>query len=297
MVKNKSFGSRAFDIFNIAFLGLFAIVTIYPFWYILIASFNSGPDFLRGGVYIFPRVFTLANYRKAFEADTLIYDSLKISLARTLLGTFISVSCTAMFAYALHVRSLPGRTGFVLYFFFTTLVGGGMIPYFLLLRFLGLTKSFFIYIWPSVYSFFNMILVRTYFDGIDSGLRESAIIDGAGELRVLFRIYLPLSTPVLATIALFVGVGHWNDWFTAAYYLTNTKLWPAATILQRILTEATASSTIEVGKETMTRLQTETTPQSLQMAFVMLLTMPIVVVYPFLQKYYVKGVMIGAIKG
>jgi putative aldouronate transport system permease protein len=296
MVRSKNIGSRAFDIFNVIFLGLFGLITIYPFWYILVASFNSGADFLRGGVYLIPRVFTLQNYAEAFKSDQIV-DALLISIQRTLLGTGLSVMFTAMFAYALHIRTLPGRTIFVFYFFLTTMVSGGMIPYFLLLRDLGLTKSFWIFIWPTIFSFFNMILMRTYFDGIGGSLRESAIIDGAGEFRVLFQIYAPLSTPVLATIALFVGVGHWNDWFTGAYYLTNQKLMPAATLLQKILTEATASSRIEVGKETMTRLQTGTTPQSLQMAFVMLLTMPIVAVYPFLQKYYVKGVMIGAIKG
>jgi len=296
MVINKSLGSKTFDVFNIVFLGLFGLLTIYPFWYILIASFNSGADFLRGGVYFFPRVFTLNNYAEAFKSDQIV-DALMISIQRTLYGTILSLAFTCMFAYSLHIRTLPGRTFFVFYFFLTTMVSGGMIPYFLLLRDLGLTKSFQIFIWPTIFSFFNMILMRTYFDGIGPSLRESAIIDGAGEFRVLFQIYAPLSTPVIATIALFVGVGHWNDWFTGAYYLTNLKLMPAATLLQKILTEATASTRIEVGKETLTRLQTGTTPQSLQMAFVMLLTMPIVVVYPFLQKYYVKGVMIGAIKG
>ena len=128
-------------------------------------------------------------------------------------------------------------------------------------------------------------------------LRESAQIDGAGEGKVLFRIYLPLSKPVIATLALFIGVGHWNDWFTGAYYQSRVSLYPAATLLQKILSEATASSTIKLGQETNLSAMTSYTSQSLQMAFVMLLTMPIVVVYPFLQKYYVKGVMVGSVKG
>jgi putative aldouronate transport system permease protein len=206
---------------------------------------------------------------------------------------------TALLAYALHIRTLPGRTAIIIYIFITTIFSGGMIPYFLLLRSLGLTKSFYIYVWPSIYSFFNMILVRTYFDGIHPELRESAVIDGAGEFRVFLRIYLPISTPVLATVALFIGVGHWNDWFTGAYYVTNQKLMPAATLLRKILQEAAAQQSTKPGQESATILAAmqNTTPQSLQMAFVMILTMPIIVVYPFLQKYYVKGVMVGSVKG
>lgn len=293
----KSTSQRVFTVFNLTFLAMLSIVMFYPFWYILIASFNTGPDFARGGVYLFPRAFTLDNYAKAFD-NKQIMDAFLISVGRTGLGVVLSVFFTALLSYALHVRTLPGRTGFILYFFFTTIVSGGMIPYFLLLRSLGLTKSFYIYVWPSIYSFYNMILMRTYFDGIHPELRESAVIDGAGEWRTLLQIYLPLSTPVLATIALFVGVGHWNDWFTGAYYVTNQKLIPAATLLQKILLEASSQQSIKPGQESsIYALAASTTPQSLQMAFVMILTMPIVVVYPFLQKYYVKGVMVGSVKG
>ena len=292
----KSTPQKIFQFFNIIIIGFFGLAAFYPFWYILIASLNSGNDFLRGGVYVIPRAFTLDNYREAFKSDQIV-DALTISVGRTSLGVLFGLLFTALLAYALHTRTLPGRTYFVLFFYLTTIVSGGMIPYYLLLRSLGLTKSFFIFVIPSIYSFFNMILVRTYFDGIPSELRESAIIDGAGEWRTLFFIYVPLAVPVLATISLFIGVSHWNDWFTGAYYVTNLKLYPAATLLQKILMEATASQAVRIGQESETTVRSSTTPQSLQMAFVMILTMPIIVVYPFLQKYYVKGVMVGAIKG
>ncbi|GHU65629.1 sugar ABC transporter permease [Clostridia bacterium] len=293
----KSFGVRAFTVFNYAFLGLFALITFYPFWYILIASFNTGPDFARGGVYLLPRVFTLDNYKKAFENKQIV-DAFVISVGRTGIGIVLGLFFTALMAYAIHIKTLPGRTGIVLYFFITTIISGGMIPYFLLLRGLGLTRSFFIYVWPHIYNFYNMILIRTYFDGIPPELRESARIDGAGEWRTLIQIFLPTSMPVLATVALFLGVGHWNDWFTGAYYVTNQKLMPAATLLQKILQEASSQQSIKPGQETaIYAMSASTTPQSLQMAFVMILTMPIVAVYPFLQKYYVKGVMVGSVKG
>ncbi|MDR2657147.1 MAG: carbohydrate ABC transporter permease [Oscillospiraceae bacterium] len=293
----RSFGLRAFTTFNYVFLVLFALITFYPFWYILIASFNMGRDFARGGVYLFPRAFTLDNYKKAFENKQIV-DAFLISVGRTSLGVVLGLFFTSLMSYGIHIRTLPGRTGIVLYFFITTIVSGGMIPYFLLLRALGLTKSFWIYVWPSIFSFYNMILVRTYFDGIPPELRESARIDGAGEWRTLLQIYLPTSVPVLATIALFIGVGHWNDWFTGAYYVTNQKIMPAATLLQKILLEASSQQSIKPGQESSIYVQAvSTTPQSMQMAFVMILTMPIVVVYPFLQKYYVKGVMVGSVKG
>ena len=172
-----------------------------------------------------------------------------------------------------------------------------MIPFYMVLRSMGLTSSFWLYVVPSIYSFYNFVLLRTNFANIPYELRESAQLDGAKETTILMRIYIPLSKPILATLALFIGVGKWNDWFTGAYYQSKAALYPAATVLQKILSEATASSQVKVGQETALGSMTSYTSQSLQMAFVMILTMPIVIIYPFLQKYYVKGVMVGSVKG
>lgn len=287
---------KIFKVFNYFFLGLFGFIALYPFWYVLVASLNVGRDFARGGVYLFPRAFTWENYIYAFQ-DSRIFSSLSVSVAKTLIGVVTGLFFTILIAYALSVKTLPGRNFVTFFWYFTTIFGGGMIPYYMLLRDLGLTKSFWLYITPAVYNFFNFLLMRTNFNSIPLELRESAQLDGAGDLRILFQIYVPLSMPVIATIALFVGVGQWNDWFTGAYYQSNQDLIPAATLLQKLLNEATASSTIKVGQESAAAVMQSYTSQSLQMAFVMILTMPIVVVYPFLQKYYVKGVMIGAVKG
>ena len=286
---------KVFQAFNVIFLALIGFVTLYPFWYVLVASFNVGSDFLRGGVFFWPRLFTLENYQRAFR-DPRIFDSLLISITRTAWGLGLGLVFTALVSYACTVKTMPGRTFFTFFFYFTTIFGGGMIPYYILLRDLGLTKSFWLYVIPNVFSFFNFLLMRTYFSTIPIELRESAEIDGAGHIRVLFQIYVPLAAPIIATLALFIGVGHWNDWFTGAYYQSRTALFPAATLLQKLLREASPSSMKE-GEETVLDTMRTFTPQSLQMAFVMILTMPIVVVYPFLQKYYVKGVMIGAVKG
>jgi putative aldouronate transport system permease protein len=297
-LKYISSSQRAFEVFNVIFLALFGLVTFYPFWYVLVASFNTGSDFTKGGVYLWPRVFTLENYERAFQ-DPRIFTSLWISVARTVLGVLTGVFFTALVSYAAIHNALPGRTFLTFFWYFTTIIGGGMIPYYMLLRDLGLTKSFWLYIIPGIYSFFNFLLMRTYFQTIPKELSESAEIDGAGHGRVLFQIYFPLAAPIIATLALFIGVGHWNDWFTGAYYQSRTNLWPAATLLQRLLKDASPVTMKDgfISSESLAQSMRTYTPQSLQMAFVMILTMPIVVVYPFLQKYYVKGVMIGAIKG
>ena len=295
MIQARSTGEKVFEVFNVVFMCLLGFITLYPFWYVFVASFNQGNDYLRGGVYFWPRTFTLENYRIALE-DTRIYRSLLISVARTGIGTVLSIVLTALISYAVIVDKVPGRTAFTFFFYFTTLIGGGMIPYYMLLRALGLTRSFWLYVIPGLYSFFNFVLMRTYFKTIPLEMAESAQMDGAGYGTVLFRIYFPLALPVIATIALFVGVGHWNDWFTGAYYQNREDLYPAATVLQRIFQEAVTNVSARELRPRDEEMRTWT-PLALQMAFVMLLTMPIVFVYPFLQKYYVRGVMIGGVKG
>ena len=186
---------------------------------------------------------------------------------------------------------------FYFFWYFPTILGGGLIPYYLTRRNYHLNTSLWLYIVPTVYSFYNFILLRTNFSTVPYELRESAQLDGAGEFRIFWQIYLPLSKPILATIALFIGVGRWNDWFMGAYYASREVLWPAATRLQKILAEASSTQTIKEGQESAAQGITSYTSQSLQMAFVMILTMPIVVVYPFCQKYFVKGAMVGSVKG
>ena len=289
-------GYRVFTVFNYTFLALLGLATFYPFWYVLVASLNTGRDFMRGGVWLFPREFTIENYTLAFQ-DKQIFQSLEISVFTTVTCVLVGLFFTALVAYAMSVKTLPGRQFFNFFWYFTTIFGGGMIPYYMVLRTLGLTKSIWLYILPSIYSFYNFILLRTNFTAIPYELRESAQIDGASDMRIFVQIYLPIAKPILATIALFIGVGRWNDWFTGAYYQSRVQLYPAATLLQKILAEATATQSIKEGQESARQSLNSYTSQSLQMAFVMILTMPIVVIYPFLQKYFVKGAMVGSVKG
>lgn len=288
---------------NYSVLLLFCATALYPFIYFLALSFNDGYDAMKGGIYLFPRVFTLENYAKAFS-NPLILNSFYISISRTLIVTVGSVFLTALLAYALSRKGLPGRKYIVFFFLFTTLFSGGLIPTFILYRELHILNTFWVLVLPSLYNFFNAIIMKTFFDGIPEGLSESARIDGASELAVFARIILPLSMPVLATIALFVGVGVWNDWFTGQFFIQNEKLQPAATFLNKMISEASFQSMTSSGNsgsaiQNMTQSQMElrgVTPEALRMTFVIIITTPIICVYPFLQKYFVKGVLVGSLK-
>jgi len=301
--RRLTMADKMYATLNYSVLFLFCATALYPFIYFLALSFNDGYDAMKGGIYLFPRVFTLENYAKAFS-NPLILNSFYISISRTLIVTVGSVFLTALLAYALSRKGLPGRKYIVFFFFFTTLFSGGLIPTFILYRELHILNTFWVLVLPSLYNFFNAIIMKTFFDGIPEGLSESARIDGASELAVFARIILPLSMPVLATIALFVGVGVWNDWFTGQFFIQNEKLQPAATFLNKMISEASFQSMTSSGNsgsaiQNMTQSQMElrgVTPEALRMTFVIIITTPIICVYPFLQKYFVKGVLVGSLK-
>lgn len=292
-IKKMKRGEVIFQVLNYAFLTLLAIVTLYPFVYIFAVSFNESSDTLRGGIWIWPRVWSVQNYAEAFKDDRIL-NAFWISISRTVLGTIVAVVLSATFAFGVLDKNLKGRKFFLKMIFFSTLFSGGIIPTFILMRDLNLVDSYLIYIVPALYSFYNMIIIRSAFEAVPKSIEEAATIDGAGELRILFGMYIPLSMPAIATIALFVGVFHWNDWFAGAFYVSSQNLKPAATLLQEII--ASASSNGNVSDTILGNAAQNVTPQSLQMAFVMILVVPIVCVYPFLQKYFVKGTMIGGIK-
>lgn len=303
-VHKDTISDKVINTINYTLLLLLGISTLYPFIYFLVLSFNDGFDALKGGVYLWPRVFTLDNYKKALE-HPLILNSFKITTLRTIIGTLLSVLFTAMLAYGVSKKKLPGRKGLIFFFFFTTLFNGGLVPRFVLYRQMHLYNNFWVYVLPGIYSFYNAIVMKTFFDGIPDSLSEAAEIDGCSEMGIFFRIILPLSGPVLATIALFVGVGHWNDWFTGSFFASKDELMPAATLLNKLLTEASfESSTGAAGaggntlniNNALQQAKSAVTPESLRMTFLIIITTPIICVYPFLQKYFVKGVMVGSIK-
>ncbi|MBE9917616.1 carbohydrate ABC transporter permease [Paenibacillus donghaensis] len=291
----------AFDLFNYMMLILFGFLMIYPFIYILVYSLNDGKDSMLGALYFFPRKFTLDNYVQVFD-NKQIWQAYKITILRTVIGTVLHVLLCTLMAYALSKKTLPGRTFFTFYIFLPTIFSAGFIPYFITLQKLHLINSFWVYVIPMLFNFMHIVIIRTFLQGIPEEIEESARIDGLNDFQIFMRIILPLSGPVIATISLFIGVAHWNDWFTGAYYVSNKNLIPVQTLLQQMLTEAEALSSAmqraaQQGGQTINVNMAGATPESLRMALLVITVFPILCVYPFLQRYFVKGVMIGSVKG
>lgn len=298
MVKTKSQGEKAFDVFNIIILATLSFLMLYPFWYCFIVSINDGQDTLKGGLYFLPRVFTMDNYKQAF-ADNQIITAFGITVSRTIIGTFIALLGCSIAAFSLSYSDLPFKRPIMFFIFFSSIFGGGLIPTYILYRELHLINNFWVFIFPSIYSFYNILVIKSYFQSsIPASLRESALIDGASEFEIFYKIYLPLAKPILATIGLFVAVAHWNDWFAGMYYVKKESLIPLSSLLQKYVMEMnyTSLKADNMSNEQLSLMAKAVTPESFKMAVLMITTLPIVAVYPFIQKYFVKGVMIGSIK-
>ncbi|WP_037290464.1 carbohydrate ABC transporter permease [Saccharibacillus sacchari] len=292
-LKRKTRGEALFDFLNTLGMVLICFVTIYPIWYVLVNSFNDGTDAMSGGIYWWPRQFSLENFSAVFRSEGIML-AMGITVAKTLVGTVAHVFFTAMVAYAFSRKGLIGGKFYILMGTFTLFFGGGLIPTYLLIRDLHLLDNFLVYIIPVLFSFFDLIIFMTFFREIPEGLEEAARIDGANDWSIFLRIVLPVSMPVLATIALFHGVYQWNDYFTGMIYINNTDLQPIQTYLYRVVAESSSNQMMAAVPGGVTR---SVTSQSIKLATMVVTTAPIVFAYPFLQKYFVKGMMIGSIKG
>ena len=286
----------AFKVLSVTLLLFLCALIVLPFLNVLALAFNDGKDAIRGGVTFFPRVWSLENFRYVLGNSKYI-GAYKITIARTLIGSTLSVIITAMAAYALRDRRLPGRGFFNRYFILTMFFSGGTIPMYLSLQSYGLLNTFWVYILnAAIISVWDMMVMRTFFDGISESLEEAARLDGANDFRIFIQIILPLSKAVLAVIFLFKAVYHWNDWFSGAYYVKNAALYPMQTIVQRMLQLEEALKDLNAeGADSI--LNRHITGESLKMAIVFVTIGPIICIYPFIQKYFVKGVMIGSVKG
>lgn len=295
---SKSLGDRILSIFVYTFLILLGFSTFYPFWNALVISLNDGMDTALGGITFWPRQWSLENYNVVFQ-DERILNAFWISVMRTVVGTILSVLCTAIFAYGMTKKELIGRKYYMLMCIVTMYFAGGLIPTFLVVRGLGLMNSFWVFIIPSLISVWNMIIFRTFFMGLPEGLEESAKMDGCGNWSTFFRIIAPLSGPVIATLGLFTAVFHWNEWFLPSIYITKEKLLPIQSMLQQILSSnimrEQMSQLDSAAQARMSNMQSVTT-KSLSLATMMVATIPIIAVYPFVQRYFVKGVLVGSLK-
>ncbi|MEN1986355.1 carbohydrate ABC transporter permease [Paenibacillus hubeiensis] len=298
-LRNSSAGDRAFDVFNIIFMVCLMIVTIYPFLNMIAVSLNDANDAIRGGIYLWPRVWTLDNYKYIFgESD--IYHATLISALRTIIGTTVSVFCTAMLAYTLSRQEFVLRKFVTMFFVFTMYFSGGLIPGYLLIRDLGLIGSFWVYIIPGVIGVFNMIVIRSFIEGLPEGILESARIDGAGEFTTFIRVVLPLTIPAMATVSLFVAVGQWNSWFDVFLYnSSNKELSTLQYELMKILQTSTTAATSSASDayQSAENSGVAVTPTSIRATMTIIASVPILMVYPFLQKYFVQGMTIGGVKG
>lgn len=294
---NATRGDKVFDVVNIILMSLVLIVTLYPFLNVLAISLNESTDTVRGGVTIIPRAFTFENYQQIFQYEGLIR-GLWNSIIRTVVGTVFGLVSASMLAYTLSRPDFQARKFTSTFLVVTMYVSGGMIPVYILFRDLGLLGSFWVYILPGIVSAFNVIVIRSFMDGLPYALQESAKLDGANDLTIFFRIILPLCKPVLATIALFLAVGQWNSWFDT--YLYNGSH-PELTTLQFELMKVLQStqqggSGQPVNAANMAEQMKQISPESIKMAITIVVTVPILIVYPFLQRYFVSGMTLGAVK-
>lgn len=280
------------DAVKVVFLTFAVIVCIYPFWNIFIISINDATDAIRGGLYFLPRKLSFASYADILGRETFRH-SILVTIARTVIGTPLAVLVTSALAYSLSRTELIGRKPLNLLFIFTMYFSGGMVPYYMILKSLGLLDSFWVYILPGLLSVYNMILIRNYIDGMPPALFESMRIDGANDLTIFFKMVLPLSKPIVMTVALFVAIGHWNSWFDAYLYTNKQELKTMQSILVEILNQYQTS---EAGASAADRMAQSLTPDSIRMAATMVTTIPIIAIYPFIQKYFVKGIMLGSVK-
>ncbi len=300
--KYNRVGDKLFNAVIFITLAFLIIVTVYPFWNTIAISFNDGLDSVKGGIRLFPRVFTWQNYKALFIDDRL-FRAFLISVTRTILQTGISVYCTCMLAYALSRKEFVAKKAFTIVLVISMYVSAGLIPNYMLIKKLGMLNNYAVYIIPNIVDVFNFILVRTYINGLPDSFVESARIDGAGEFKIFMNIIMPLIVPSVAMISLFVAVGAWNSWFdTYLYCSPKVNLHSLQYKLMEFLQSSQNQSSSAADANAMAvaaasgSASAMVTPISIRSSITVIATLPILVVYPFLQKYFIVGMTVGGVK-
>ncbi|MBA2937469.1 carbohydrate ABC transporter permease [Paenibacillus sp. CGMCC 1.16610] len=289
----QSLGSRIFDIVNVVVLIAIALITLIPFVFVLSGSLTASEELIRRGVVLIPTKLSLDGYKYIFSTKTILW-SLSVTAFITIAGTLINLFFTTLTAYPLARNEFMGRRPIMLLILFTMLFSGGMIPTFLVVKSLGLLNSYGSLLIPGAISAFNLIIIRNFFQQLPDGLEESAKIDGCNDFQILIRIVLPLSLPAMATFALFYAVGHWNTFFNAILYINDTTKWPIQVWLRQIviLSQGGVGDSQQMGSD-----YVAPPGEVIKMAVIVVSTVPILLVYPFLQKHFAKGVLLGSVKG
>jgi len=300
-LNSKSFMAELlFSIYKAVALTAIVVITLYPFWNTLVISFNQAIDTIRGGVYLWPRAWTFHNYKSIWISAN-IPNALFISVSRAVCSTFLNLFLTTMLAYALSRKEFVLRRPFTLIILLSMYVNAGLFPNYFLIRNLHLNGTFWVYVIPTMISAFNFIVIRTFIKTIPESLFESARIDGTSEFRIFFSFVIPLSKPVLATVALFVSVGAWNAWFDTLLYNSSkpelfTLQYQLMALLQQSMNQSRSTADINALGMAANIASTTVTPMSIRAAGTIIATVPILMVYPFLQKYFVVGLNVGSIK-
>lgn len=293
-IHSKRLGDRLFDIGNVVFLALLSLVFIVPFLSVLSTSLISTEEALRRGAFILvPEKLAFDAYALLLGRADIVVNGYKVTLFRVVAGTALSLVFTAALAYGLAKRKLPGRNGLVLFVFITMIFHGGLIPQYMLITKLGLKDSLWVLVLPSLVSAWNLFIMRNYFLSLPEEIEESAVIDGASPPMILWKIVIPVSMPVFATIGLFYAVHYWNEWFQATIYINSQDKMPIQVVMRNIL----VSGMVSEDNLNMDMLQQPPPPSTVKSAMIIISTLPILFVYPFIQKYFVKGAMVGSIKG
>jgi putative aldouronate transport system permease protein len=288
-------GENMFKGFNYIFQTLLSLTFIVPFLIVLSTSFVSEEEVMRRGAFILmPQKLDLTAYKMLLSGGSILFNAYKVTIFRVVVGTLLNLTFTSMLAYGLSKKNLPGRNLFITMIFITMLFGGGLIPTYMLIKGLRLVNSIWVMIIPGLISAWNMIIMRNFFYTIPDSLEESATLDGATPMQILLKIIFPLSLPAFATIGLFYAVGHWNAWFDAAIYINDRNKMPVQIIMRNIVLTMT---TQDVNNEFISDFGVRPPAQTLKSAVIIISTIPILCIYPFLQKHFVKGIMIGSIKG
>lgn len=294
MVHKK--GIQLSSIFIYTALSLLFIITFYPFWNIFVLSLNDATDSLRGGLMLWPRVFSIDSY-KAVLSDTALLSSLKVTLLRTAVGVPMNLLAVTTLAYALSQRDLIGRRQINLLFVFTMYFSGGLIPTYMIVKWLELIDNFLVYLLPGLYNVYWMILVRTYMEGLPYSMIESARIDGANDIQIFAKVVLPSCAPVVATIGLFSAIYHWNAWYDSYIYTNKPVLETLSNALVKILNQyQTGAMMTQAQQMAAASKRLPVSSESIRMTVTMVTTIPIILVYPFVQKYFIKGMMLGSVK-
>jgi putative aldouronate transport system permease protein len=290
----KTVSDRMVDTILYIILVLFGLATLFPVYYVVVMSITTLTEVIeKGGFVFFPQTITFEAYERILTSGRLPR-SLGITVFLSTVGTFLNLLCTALLAYPLAKKEMPGRNFILFAVVFTMLFGGGMIPMYLLVSSLNLTDTLWSLILPGLVSAFNMLIMKTYFENLPSELEESAKIDGCGDIRTLVVIIIPLSMPIIATMGLFYGINHWNTYIHAIMFISDRSLMPIQVVLRGMIIAANASGELGIGYSAE---MADVPPQSVKMAAIVVSIIPIIAVYPFLQRFFIKGLLLGSIKG